>query len=263
MPIHITSITPANEFSLDGIERLSYTSDTDGATDWTLARPGKRGSPGASTWVVQIHGHGSSGDQLFTRPDIRQHWLPRYLEKDFGVLSPNLRGNAWMSPAAASDLQSLLTLVRERYDVKKFLLISGSMGGTSNVIFSSLFPELIAGTIAMCPATDLVTYRRWCEGFPAHGTIQDIRRAIETGYGNEESKMAAHSAVRHAARLTMPVFIAHGNADAIIPVSESRTLAAAMPVGSNFYYMEMENGDHDAPLWQIETALAWLLPRVG
>ena len=57
----------SNERFPSGISKLTYRSPVDGLEDWALLWPGTR----AGAWLVFLHGHGSQGDQLFTRADIR------------------------------------------------------------------------------------------------------------------------------------------------------------------------------------------------
>jgi len=245
----------------EGLRRLSYRSGVDGADDWALARPPARGD----LWIVMIHGHGSRGDQLFTRPDIRDSWLPAFLGAGAGLLTPNLRGNAWMGPAAARDLRDLLAAVRERLGARRFLLASGSMGGTSNLIYAALRPEDVAGVVALGAATDLASYHSWLRQRNA-GVIADIAAAIEAAYGGPPARASAryqaHSAVRHARRLQMPVWLCHGARDDLIPVEQTRRLAGAMATAPDFVYMEAPDGGHDAPLAMMPEAVRWALRRI-
>lgn len=252
------------EWAPSGLEKIVYTSPTDGLNDWALALPAP-----SDTWVVCIHGHGSGGDQLYTRKDIRTLWLPAFRERGLGILTPHLRGNAWMGPAAATDLRQLLGIIAGRYAVRKFIFASGSMGGTSNLIYASLFPEDVAGVIARGAATDLATYHSWC---CAHGSgrpvLGEIAAAIEAAYGASPSGNPAvyreHSARLHASCLTMPIFLAHGAQDRTIPVSEARALVGQMADADNLCYVEVPNGNHDSPLYLCEPVhpLDWVLERL-
>ncbi|HRU05676.1 MAG TPA: hypothetical protein P5137_07860 [Candidatus Brocadiia bacterium] len=241
-----------------GLLRLDYASRVDGLADWALVWPGD-----GADWVVQLHRHGSTGDQIFTRKDIRDLWLPHYRKLGLGVLSPNLHGNAWMSPAAAADLRELIAWTRRTYGARRFFFSSGSMGGTSNLIYAVLHPEDVAAVVARCPATDLAIYHDWLAAHPG-GVRDQIRQAIATAYGGPPSAApdvyAAHSALRNASRLTMPVHLCHADADPTIPVDESRRLAQAMAGKPNFTYLEIPGG-HDAPLARRE-ALDWLEAQV-
>lgn len=52
----------------ESLLRIEYTG-RDGFADWALARLPESGAD----WVVCIHGHGSNGDQLYVREDIKKH----------------------------------------------------------------------------------------------------------------------------------------------------------------------------------------------
>ncbi|MBN2451694.1 MAG: prolyl oligopeptidase family serine peptidase [Lentisphaeria bacterium] len=249
----------------EGVQRIEYRSAADGHRDWALCLPPASGG----LWVVKIHGHGSHGDQLFTRPDIRQSWLPLFTKHGLGILSPNLRDNAWMSPAAARDLQGLLAHVRQRCKAQRFILASGSMGGTSNLIYAVLHPEDVAGVVALCPATDLTTYHAWCR-HRNEGTLKAIADAIETAYGGppgtagpQAESYTSHSAVQNVARLTMPTYIVHGTRDPLIPVSQPRRLMAAVGKAAHVVYVEIPDGHHDAPLSLMRPALEWILQKMA
>ncbi len=243
-----------------GAYRLDYRSAVDGAADWAVVCPGA-----LPVWVVMIHGHGSHGDQLFTRADIRDAWLPTLLASGAGIVTPNLRDNAWMSSAAATDLHALLAWLRRSHGAKKFILFSGSMGGTSNLLYAALYPEDVAACVALGAATDLASYYAWCQPHPAGSTQRGIGYAIVTAYGATPAAAPElyqrHSTVAQCARLTMPVFFAHGGADALIPVEQARQLAAAMAGRPTFEYVEIPGGGHDSPLWD-RRALTFLTQQL-
>lgn len=229
-----------------GTMRLDYIGTHD-VKDWALALPGKN----PELWIVVIHGHGSHGDQLYTRHDLREFWLPVFRKTGAGILTVNLRGNAWMGPAAATDMHDLVVWLRREYDMKKTIFASGSMGGTSNLIYSVLHPEDVSGVVARGAATDMATYYNWCmrQQMPI---IQEIRAAIQISYGGTPEQQPElyrrHSALANTDRLTMPVFLSHGGADQLIPVEQARSLAKKMTGRENFHYFEIPGGNHDSPL---------------
>lgn len=236
----------------DAVLRLSYTSAADGRPDWALALPESR----EGLWVVCVHGHGSSGDQLYTREDLRDRWLPAFRAHGLGILTPNLRGNAWMSPLAAGDLQALLGEIRTRYSARGFVFFSGSMGGTSNLVYAALHPGDVAAVVALGAAADIGSYHAWCAGgpLPIHGQIAE---AIEDSYGGDPGALPevylAHSALRHTDRLRMPLALAHGEEDRIMPVQQARLLAERMSGLPSFHYAEVPGGSHDSPLALVES----------
>jgi pimeloyl-ACP methyl ester carboxylesterase len=251
---------PAGPAFPAGVLRLEYRSLGDQRRDWALMLPPARGTD----WVVMIHGHGSHGDQLYTRPDIRDGWLPALRRRGLGILTPNLRDNAWMSAAAAADLHALLAYVRETQGARRFFLASGSMGGTSNLIYPVVHPEDVAGVVALCPATDLASYWEWLNA-RRDGVRAQIAAAIEAAYGGTPAvcpqAYRAHSALANAARLSMPVYIVHGARDELIPVSQARCLATRFADSATFKYEEMADGGHDSPLVACERALDWVLDQ--
>ncbi len=237
-----------HECAPPGVDKLTYRSRLDRTLDWSLAwRPPDQRKP----WIVFLHGHGSSGDQLFTRMDLRTLWLKRFRTLGLGILTPNLRGNAWMCPEAVEDLHVLLDWVRTEYRVSAFFFVSGSMGGTGNLIYSIRHPEDVAATVALCPVTDLRAYHAWCCAHP--GGVRDaIRLAIESAYKGTPSQVPEryfqNIVTEHANRLTMPLFLAHATGDDLIPVQQSRELHRCLAGAARFRYVEIEGGDHDTPL---------------
>lgn len=245
-------------------QRIEYDSTHDGQSDWALML--REGEP--HTWAVVLHGHGSSGDQLFTRADLRDVWLPALQSAKLGVLCPNLRGNAWMSPAATADLRMLIAMLRRDHGAQRVLLIGGSMGGSGTVAFAAQHPQDIDGAVALCPATDLCAYWQWLQqNIAAKPSLEPIAEAIAEHYqttpDEQPALFAQRSGVLRHAQITMPLYIAHGDADATIPVSEARALARVMQGCENFQYVEQPGGDHDAPLVLMPEGLGWVMERVG
>lgn len=231
-----------------GLMRLRYKSAVDGIDDWALLLPGEN----IAKWIIVLHGHGSAGDQLYNRQDIRQEWLPNFLMSGAGILTVNLRGNAWMSPAAVVDLHQLLQWMRVERKMEKTLFYSGSMGGSSNLIYAALHPEDVNALVTLGAATDIESYYFWCLKQSSE-IAHEIARAIKDAYGGEPDAQKVlfkrHSVVRNASRLTMPSYLAHGGSDILIPVEQARDLAQAMQHQKYFFYHEIPGGNHDSPLW--------------
>ncbi len=256
------SLAPfVHEYAPKETVRVDYTSLVDGFADWALLCPPRH----ESLWLVFVHGHGSAGDQLFVREDIRERLLFPALERGLGLLMVNLRGNAWMGPAAAEDLLALIKFIRGDYGAKKLIFPSGSMGASSNLIFARMYPEEVAGVVALCPATDLASYWAWCKEKASPITLE-IASAIQESYGGVPSERPAlyevHSALFGADRLRMPLFLAHGTADDIIPVEQSRRLAERLATKPTFTYVEQPGGHHDTPLALATEALDQVLSQV-
>lgn len=249
--MRVMSYQPAcgDEFP-EGLMRLDYTSDVDGLNDWALLLPGER----PELWIVVIHGHGSHGDQLFTRKDVRDTCVPVFRGSGAGILSANLRDNAWMGPAAVHDLHDLMNHLRTAHGMRQTIFCSGSMGGTSHLIYAQLHPNDVNALFVLCPATDLGAYYRWCtaQKVPILG---EIAEAISQSYGGspdaEPELYQRHSVLANAENLTMPLILIHGGGDEIIPVEHARALAEKLSHRPDFSYIEIPGGNHDSPLVQI------------
>ena len=242
----------------DEVLKLDYVSSLDGFEDWAYIWP----NTNTDIWVVVIHGHGSNGDQLYTRPDIRKAWLPQLLGYNVSILTPNLRDNAWMSPSAACDLHDLIGYLRVEYGAQRFVFYSGSMGGTSNLIYAVLRPRDVDCVVALGAATDLASYYNWClkQKVPL---LDEIADAISSSYGGVPDELPemykAHSVVRNFEKLTMmPIYISHGADDEIIPVSQVRQLNEKLSSNKNYRYVEIEGGEHDSPILDKE-AFDWAM----
>lgn len=234
----------------DGLLQLDYRSPVDGLADWAMLLP----PPSGSTWLVCIHGHGARGNQLYLRNDIRKAWLPSFLLRGYGLLTPTLRGNAWMSPAAVADMDALIDYLRREWGATRFVFASGSMGGTSNLIYANLRPANVQAVAAMGAIADLAAYYEFCRQGASRLTILgEIADSLEEHYGGSPTQQPElyrrHSPLYHCeALLRMPVFLAHGTADLLMPVAQSRRLTGALAEHECFCYHEIADGGHDAPL---------------
>ena len=217
-------------------------SAVDGTPQRYFVRKGRADGP----CMVFLHGHGSLGDQLMTRPDIARGWTAFLAERDFSIISPDLRGNAWMGEPAVADLDAMLEREKTFLAWNRLYLTAGSMGGTGALIFAIRHPERIDGVAAFGAATDLETYGTWLDAQDAP-VLREIRSAIAAAYPSAEA-MRRNSVRLHADRLTMPVWYLHGGADTVIPVSEARALAETMRGRPDFHYREIDGGNHDSPL---------------
>jgi len=187
-----------------------------------------------------------------------------YFEKNnYVYVCPEYRGDSWMNNAAESDIFYLINRLKSEFKTGNVILMGGSMGGTSALIFSTRHPDIVSGVFAMCPATDMEKlYYQWIFGNQKH-----LAYGIEVAYGggpeHKKIEYTKHSSIRHIKKLkNKPVAIIHGNSDNLISVEHSRDFVnKAEKTGIKIFYQEIENGDHDSPVKRfsfIEKALLWL-----
>ena len=231
----------------DGTMRIVYNSGFDGENDWALFYSGNN----LKSTVVYLHGSFSQADQLFTRQDIRNFWLKRILAGGHPLLSINMRGTSYMSPAATQDFTDLLNYCREKLHCGKIILLGGSGGASSAMAYACMYPENIDGVIAlgMCDIFARLDFARKS----ANETLQQLAQVTFAAYGgNLEEKnelYQARSVLANIDKLNMPIVLTMGEADSLIPVEESRKIAAAMKNKDNFTYYEIPDGDHDSAIW--------------
>jgi len=248
-----------NSANPGGVRKVTYVSGVDSYQDTAYILPAWN----TRDWIINLHGHGSLGNQLFIRQDVRNNWLKLFMELGLSVMTADLRGNAWMCPEAATDLHCLVEWMRSEYGAERFVLVAGSMGGTGSLAYSVLYPEDISAVVAYCPATDIGRYHGLIKN-DNRPVIKEISAAIEYAYGGRPADLpdlfAKHSACANHEKLKgMNVLVIHGVEDLTIPVSESRNLAENIHSSKTFEYIEIKDGTHDSIL--AEPVLAPFLKR--
>lgn len=209
--------------------------------------------------LVYLHGHYSDQTQGMTvgsYGDCFGRLRRECLRRSWAYVSAWYGGNTWMGPLGQSGLADLIGILRTRWPGQPLYLCGGSMGGTSALVFAVRRPELVDGVIALGAAADVESYHAFCNA-SADPVLKNIAAAIRIHYRtnghNLTEELRARSALRNAERLTMPVYLSHGARDGLIPVGPVRTLAARLQgLGRRVQYLELPEGDHDAPVVQVD-----------
>ena len=235
---------------------VEYTSSVDGFRDRYLFHDAGKNTD----CLVYLHGHGSDGSQLFTREDIKVN-LPLIEELGLSVISPDLRGNAWMCPAAVADLANILAVCREKYGWKRFVFMGGSMGGTGALIFAVRHPELVDALGVMGGVSKLRRYREALRRRCRLSIHREILDAIEAHY--QESEYELHDVSAQAEKLTMPLYFAHGTADGIMQAAEMYDLRDRLDGRPGKFFRAVPHGGHDSPLPLFGEILKTLLEQLN
>lgn len=241
-------------------ERCTFNCTLDGSR-WPYLVQACEGEPQAI--LLNLHGHYSDEWQGMTeeiygdafgklrRECLRRRWV--YVCAWYG-------GNSWMGPLAEAGMMDLIAALRGRWPGLPLHLMGGSMGGSSALVFAVRHPEVLSGVIALCPAADMEQYYHWCwERVAQSPTLANIANAIRLHYGAAAhdlgKELHQRSALQNPGRLTLPVYLRHGDADALIPVDWTRQLAAKLKaMGRPVQYDELPGGGHDAPIDGIDWA---------
>jgi pimeloyl-ACP methyl ester carboxylesterase len=219
-------------------------------------------SPGpAQGLLINLHGHYADETQMMTegtyedafgklrRECLRRNWV--YVCTWYG-------GNSWMGPVAEAGMVDLIGVLKQHWPGVPVYLQGGSMGGSSALVFATRQPQLLRGVIARCPAGDIEAYYDWALArAEANPTLRNITYAIRIHYTTDghdlRQELQARSALRNAERLTMPVSLCHGAADALIPADWTRALAEKLrALGRKVQYEEIPGGDHDSPVRGVD-----------
>ena len=240
-PMKNTEVYPA------GTVKIVYRSVLDDREDWAIYTPGDL----SRNTVVYMHGSFSHADQIYTRIDVRKFWLTRILEGRHPLLSVNLRDTTYMSPATTQDFTYLLDYCSEKYNTKNYVLLGGSGGASSALAYTVLHPEKLYGSIALgtCDLHARLDFAQKSK----HPVLQKLANIVFKSYaGNLEEHPELYderSILLHAKKVTIPLIIAMGEKDPLIPVTETRKIVDVMGHNPNFEYVEVPNGGHDSSLW--------------
>jgi len=225
--------------------KITFTINKD-LTDYLYIKPSD-----SDTYVVVFHGHGSLGDQLFTREDIFTTWYPEFVKDNFGIIAPNTLGNGWMCNLIVNALHNLLPILKERFNIKTLIFIGGSMGGSSVLAYTVNHPDDVDAILTLCPTGDIgKLYNNLSKTNDA--LLLEIAEAIRSHYsGTPDENPGAYkinSAIENSDKFTMPFYLCHGDADEILPLEITKPLIEKMKNKENFKYLILKDGNHDAPI---------------
>ena len=186
---------------------------------------------------VMINIHGGPNN---TRERPRFQGRSAYFLNEMGIaiVYPNVRGSFGFGRAfeamddgakregAVKDVGALLDWIGSQpsLDSKRVMVTGASYGGYMTYATAAMYPGRIRAAFAGAAISDFVTYLENTE--PGR---QADRRAE---YGDErDAKMraflAAASPVAQAAKIKVPLMIAHGRKDARVPIAQAEAMLAA------------------------------------
>lgn len=191
--------------------------------------------------ILFLHGRGERGADGILPTEIGIGTaLRRHPERYPAIVVFPQSPDIWQGGDARIALAALdQTLGEFRTDPKNVILAGLSMGGNGAWYLAYHDPERFAKLVVVCGFT--------------HEFRNGLYPAILGGDGRYE---------RIAERLKeLPIWIAHGGADDVVPVAESRNMAKALEaIGADVTYTEYPGVGHGAwePAFQGEELPAWL-----
>jgi len=202
--------------------------------------------------VVSIHG----GPESQSRPGFSstfQLWVDRL---GAAVVVPNVRGssgygksflkmdNGFLREDSVKDIGALLDWIAEQpeLDQERVAVYGGSYGGYMVLASSVHYSDRLKAAVNIVGISSFVTFLE---------NTQDYRRDLRrVEYGDErDPEMRAHleaiSPLNNVEKIQVPMFVAQGNNDPRVPVSEADQIVAALrEQGSPVWYMNALNEGH-------------------
>jgi predicted peptidase len=148
----------------------------------------------------------------------------------------------WLGEPADAAMAALEKSIREFHGDRSRLYLTGlSMGGYGTYHLALAHPDTFAALVVVCG------------GLLPHESTVAVQQSPLTKQAPDPYAFTAH-ALRH-----LPIRLVHGDADPVIPVSESRRMAEALKSeGADVKYTELPGVGHnawdraygDAALWE-------------
>lgn len=183
--------------------------------------------------VLSLHGAGERGNdgvrqmQIGAAGAVRAHptWVPAI------VVFPQAPADTrWLDePADAAMLALGRAMAEFRGDPKRVYVTGLSMGGYGTYHLALAHPDRFAALVVVCGGL-----------FP-HPSTTAVQQSPLTRNASDPYAFTANALRNH------PIWIFHGEADTVIPVDESRRMAAALKAaGANVHYTEYPGVGHNA-----------------
>ncbi|HWE46062.1 MAG TPA: alpha/beta fold hydrolase [Caulobacteraceae bacterium] len=202
-------------------------------------------------------------------PEIRDSmgfdiWVQVLAAQGWWVLQPNFRGSGGYGLDFAKagwrhwdgrmqeDLDDAIdqALALRKLDAKRVAIMGASYGGYAALMGGLRRPDLYKAAISIAgPAdlTEMLRYERQHDDTPDHeryGFWSSRIGDLDKG----EAALDAASPRKRAKEFKVPVFLIHGDADKIVPVSQSREMNRALKeAGASVDYLEVKGVGH--PSW--------------
>jgi predicted peptidase len=202
--------------------------------------------------ILFLHGAGERGEDGLIQTEVGIGTAIRRFKDRFPcvVVFPQCRNNIWWLDAEmqAQALKSLdLSLKEFNGDNKRMFLTGLSMGGYGTWKIGAKYPGRFAALVPICGGVKL----------PAH--LEGLTGVMSPAQDLADPYLATARAIGNT-----PVWVFHGFADPIVPVTESQKMVEALKmVGGNVRYTEYEGIEHNS--WEKAYAeqdlMAWLFSQ--
>ena len=212
--------------------------------------------------VVLPHGGPSSRDEWGF------DWLAQFLAmRGYAVIQPNYRGSSgygeswlvengfkgWKTSIGDISASARWLASQGIADANRIAILGWSYGGYAALQGAATDPALYKAVIAIAPVADLQMLKDEAEGYT---TSRTQARFIGSGPHIQEG-----SPLRHAAAISAPVLLVHGDMDANVGVAHSRKMNEALrSAGKPTEYLEYKGLEHSL---EDSAARREMLTKIG
>jgi dipeptidyl aminopeptidase/acylaminoacyl peptidase len=233
-------------YQLATVRPISFPSSDGVSVPGYLTLPPGRDEARGLPAIVLPHGGPSERDEWGF------DWLAQYFaQRGYAVLQPNFRGSsgygdAWFEQngfrswrlAIGDVLSAGRWLVKEGIaDPARLGVVGGSYGGYAALQSAATDPAVFKAVVAIAPVTDLealVEERRHWSNF------EIVRKMVGEGPQVREA-----SPIRQAAKITVPVLLAHGTMDQTVSHTQSQRMAEKLKAaGREVQYLSFKDLGH-------------------
>jgi pimeloyl-ACP methyl ester carboxylesterase len=207
---------------------LSFAASSDGSTRfYWLDEPDHFDGVTPSPLVIFLHGYGQDNTCYNTYyPGLEtvfrgNGWLVACPEcRHVGATSYH----DWYTAPSRSDITDVINLLEQQFNIDRSHVdtIGTSMGGGGALQYAMFNPRVVASACDVMGVTNFTEFYLWT-------TNPDLHNSISAAFGGTPSQVPQvyknESALGNEVRFaSIPVFLLHGDADAVVPVSNSRNL---------------------------------------
>ena len=202
--------------------------------------------------VVMPHGGPQANDTLQF-----DWWAQAFAAEGYLVLQPNFRGSDGYGQAfiEAGYGEFGGRMIEDMLDGAQALRDAGlaqpgpacfagaSYGGYAALMAALTAPGDVACAVAVAPVTNPLAMLGDRARDRDRTSLAYWEQYIGDRFMDPEAATAI-SPLRRAGELAVPTLVIHGDADSVVPVDQSRSLASALQERASFDYVEINGGDH-------------------